>query len=358
MTAHSSPGLLPSPSAAISQAVQAARRHAATISVAVGIAMLLGKWLAYWMTGSHAILSDALESIVHVAATCFALYSLVLASRPPDEKYPYGYGKIGYFSAGFEGALITVAACAILYEATSGLLQPHPLEHLDVGLAIIAAASVVNLILGLWLIRRGERTGSLILVADGKHVLTDSYTSFGVVLGVALVLLTGWYWLDPLIAILVGLNIIWTGTSLVRESFSGLMDRSDRALIQKLVAALEAGRKSGWLDLHNLRAWQAGDRTFVDFHLVVPSDWTVKQLHDAHVQARDLMQSSIGGPVESIIHFDPDEPWRNLGRHAPWTPSSATRLGGLASLDAHTFETTLTTTEKPPVKANVGPFPQ
>jgi cation diffusion facilitator family transporter len=250
---------------------------------------------------------------------------LVVSARPPDEKYPYGYGKIGYFSAGFEGGLITVAAVAILYESIKALLHPHPLERLGVGMLITAAASVVNLLLGLWLIKQGSRTNSFILVADGRHVLTDSYTSFGVVAGVALVLLTGWAWLDPVIAMLVGANIIWTGITLVRESFSGLMGRSDRDLLERLVATLESGRKPGWLDLHHLRAWQSGDRTFVDFHLVVPAEWTVRQIHDAHVEARRLIQEALDGPVESIIHFDPEEPWREINPNEAWTIASATR---------------------------------
>jgi cation diffusion facilitator family transporter len=308
-----------------------ARRFAATLSVAVGLGMLVTKWLAYTLTGSHAILSDALESIVHVAATAFALISLIVSARPPDEKYPYGYGKIGYFSAGFEGGLIALAALAIFHEAIQGLLHPEPLRRLDLGLLLILAASVVNLVLGLWLIRRGKATQSLILVADGQHVLTDSWTSFGVVAGVALVRWTGWFWLDPVIAIAVGLNIVGTGLGLVRQAYSGLMDRADAALLARIVEALQAGRRPGWLDLHNLRAWQSGDRIFVDCHLVVPPDWTAARLHDALDQVEALLDAMHAGPVETIVHFDPAGPRLSYDAEAPWTVATATRRPVIAT---------------------------
>jgi cation diffusion facilitator family transporter len=284
------------------------RRWAAVLSLLVGFAMLGGKWVAYVLTGSHAILSDALESVVHVAATAFALLSVILSARPPDPKYPYGYGKISYFSAGFEGGLIALAALAIFYEAGQGLLLRETPHSLDVGFMIILVASVVNLFLGVWLIRLGRRTGSLILVADGQHVLADSYTSFGVVVGVGLVWFTHIWWLDPLVALLVGLNILRTGYELVRESFMGLMDRADPELLERIVATLEAARPEGWRDVHHLRAWRSGDRTFVDFHLVVPTDWTVIALHHTHDLARDALRDALGPDTEVIIHFDPDEP--------------------------------------------------
>jgi cation diffusion facilitator family transporter len=302
---------------------EARRRFAAILSMVVGVGMLLGKWAAYVLTGSHAILSDALESVVHVAATAFALVSLIVAARPPDPKYPYGYGKIGYFSAGFEGGLIALAALLIFYEAAQGILAGEPLTRLDLGLALIVAASVVNLGLGLWLIAQGKRTGSLILVADGQHVLSDSYTSFGVVLGIALVKLTGWRWLDPAVAVLLGANILRTGVGLVREAYSGLMGRADPALLDRIVGALQAARQPGWLDLHHLRAWQSGDRVFVDFHLVVPADWTVTQVHDAQDFARDRLREALGPAAEPIIHFDPERPGHAARLNRPWTRDAA-----------------------------------
>lgn len=305
------------------------RRRAAALSLVVGVGMLVGKWIAYVTTGSHAILSDALESVVHVMATAFALVSVVLSARPPDPKYPYGYGKITYFSAGFEGGLIALAALAIFYEAAQGLLLNESLRRLDLGFGIILVASVVNLALGLWLIRLGRSTGSLILEADGQHVLADSYTSFGVVVGVALVWLTNLRWLDPLVAILVGLNILRTGYELVRESFVGLMDRADTGLLERIVAALQASRPEGWLDIHYLRAWRSGDRTFVDFHLVVPQDWTVARLHEATHQAEAILRDALGTGTEVIIHFDPDDPGRiPYDKDGPWSLTEAVRVPG------------------------------
>lgn len=305
---------------------EAGRQTAAILSLVVGVGMLLGKWGAYLITGSHAILSDALESVVHVAATAFALLSIRLSARPPDPKYPYGYGKITFFSAGFEGGLIALAALAILYEAIQGFIRGEPLRRLDVGLAIIFVASVVNLALGLWLIRKGKATRSLILEADGAHVLTDSYTSFGVVAGVALVLVTKLDWLDGVVAIAVGLNILWTGYRLVREAVTGLMDRADPAVLEKIVTALQENRQPGWIDLHQLRSWQSGDRTYVDFHLVVPEDWSVVQLHETNDRCRDLLRTALATPTDVIIHFDPD--MSRFDGHTPWTVARAVRVPG------------------------------
>ncbi|WP_435015929.1 cation diffusion facilitator family transporter [Tundrisphaera sp. TA3] len=300
------------------------RRWAALLSLGVGVLMLAGKWVAYLLTGSNAILSDALESVVHVAATAFAFASIVLNARPPDAAYPYGYGKISYFSAGFEGALIALAGAVIVYEAGDGLIHGAELTRLDAGMAIILAASVANLALGLYLLRAGKRSNSLILIADGHHVLADSYTSFGVVLGVGLVLATGLTWLDGVVALIVGVNILWTGYGLVREGFSGLMDRADPSLLDRIVSALQAGRQPGWIDIHLLRAWQAGDRTFVDFHLVVPEDWTVGLLHEANHACDDLLRAALGDAAEVNIHFDPDRPGAYDARR-PWTVATAIR---------------------------------
>jgi len=311
----------------------ASRRTAVLLSLGVGLAMLAGKWFAYVLTGSDAILSDALESIVHVMATGFASVSIVLSARPPDRKYPYGYGKIEFFSAGFEGAMIFLAALAILHQAGVGLLLGRELRQLDLGVLIILLASVANLALGLFLVRRGKRTGSLILEADGHHVLTDSWTSFGVVAGVALVLATGWSWLDGAVAIAVGLNILWAGSRLVRAGVAGLMDRADPAVLARIVAALQEGRRPGWIDLHQLRQWTAGDRTFVDFHLVVPEPWTVGQLHDTHDACRDLLRQALGPATEVIIHFDPDRPdLSGAAANPPWTVAEAIRVPIAADL--------------------------
>ncbi len=311
------------------------RRRAALLSLAVGFGMLAGKWSAYLLTGSHAILSDALESVVHILATAFAFASVLLSDRPPDPKFPYGYGKISYFSAGFEGGLIALAALAIFYEAAQGFLRQEPLQQLGLGLLLIVVAGVVNMVLGFWLIRQGRSTGSLILVADGQHVLTDSYTSLGVLVGIGLVWLTGWTWIDPAIALVVGVSILRTGYKLVRESVTGLMDRADPELLGRIVAALQEARQEGWIDLHHLRAWQAGDRTFVDFHLVVPEEWTVGRLHEANDRCLIALRSALGEATEIIIHFDPDRPHlRGTDLQGPWTTTDAVRVPVAGDLGA------------------------
>lgn len=303
------------------------RFRAVLISLLVGFGMLAGKWSAYLLTGSHAILSDALESVVHVFATGIALWSVLLSLRPPDPKYPYGYGKVGNFSAGFEGGLITLAALAIIYEAIQGFLDPQPLRALGLGLLLIAVAALVNLVLGWWLIRLGRQSGSLILEADGHHVRSDSITSIGVLVGIALVWLTGWRWLDPAIAVAVALSILSTGYRLVREAALGLMDRADPGLLTRIVEVLEQARRPGWIDVHQLRAWRAGDRSFVDFHMVVPGDWTVVRLHETNDECRAVLRAALGPETEVLIHFDPDRterPWAIPD--GPWTLASAVRI--------------------------------
>ena len=307
----------------------ARRRRAALISLGVGLAILAGKWAAFGLTGSRAILSDALESIVNVAAAGFAYASVVLGSRPPDPKYPYGYGKVDYFSAGFEGGLIVLASCLMIVEGVRGLWEGVVPHTLDRGLLIVLGASAANLALGRWLVALGKRTGSLVLEADGRHVLADAYTSFGVVAGVGLVLLTHLPWLDGLVAIVVALNILRTGYELVRAGVTGLMDRADPTLLARIVAALQAARRGGWVDLHQLRAWQAGDRIYVDFHMVVPPSWSVGQLHEAINDCRAAVRRELGPACEVNIHFDPDTPIyadRRADREAAWTVDSATRV--------------------------------
>lgn len=308
-------------------------RGGAVLSLVVGLALVAGKWGAYVLTGSHAILSDALESVVNVLAAGFALVCVLLSERPPDPKYPYGYGKIAYFSAGFEGGLIALAALAIFYESAQGFVRHEPLRRLDLGLSLVLASGLVSLALGRWLIGQGRRVGSLILEADGRHVQADAVTSLGVLVGVGLVRLTGWVWIDPAIALVVGLSLLGTGGRLAREAVTGLMGRADPELLTRIVTALEEARRPGWIDLHHLRAWQAGDRRFVDFHLVVPRTWTVVHLHEANDLCLEALRRALGEPTEIIIHFDPDRPeLRDDLPGPPWTVATAVRIPGASDL--------------------------
>ncbi|HSO19392.1 MAG TPA: cation diffusion facilitator family transporter, partial [Desulfosarcina sp.] len=258
---------------------------AIAVSLFVSLALMAAKFYTYRLTGSSAVLSDALESIINVAAAAFAVVSVWLSAQPPDPDHPYGHGKIEYFSAGFEGALIIFAATGIFHTGINHLLMPQPLANLQAGLLILVAAAVVNLVLGAGLVRVGTRYQSLTLIADGKHVLTDVYTSIGVVGGLVLVHWTGWLWLDGAIACLVGVHILFTGIRLVRQSFAALMDASDPALLDEISRLLDRHRREMWIDIHQLRAWRSGHFDHIDLHVVLPRD---PLLDDAHVQAKDL----------------------------------------------------------------------
>lgn len=281
------------------------RVRAGFISLVVGLLLMGAKFYVYSLTQSTAILSDALESIINVVAGGFALGSIILAAKSPDECHPYGHGKIEYFSAGFEGALIILAAAAIFYQGCSQILNPHRLPHLQEGLLLLLAVSLVNLILGLGLVRVGRRTQSLILVADGKHILTDVFTSVGVVLGLVLVMVTGWLWLDGAVAIIMGLNIIYMGGKLVRQAFAGLMDASDPKLLEKIAAILKEHRQRVWIDIHRLRARRAGDRILLDFHLILPRDLDLVEGHRQVKELEAIFKARLGEEADILIHVDP-----------------------------------------------------
>jgi cation diffusion facilitator family transporter len=287
------------------------KKKAALISLIIGFMMFAGKMGAYLLTHSAAILSDALESVVHIIATSFAFYSLYLSLRPPDKKYPYGYGKIEFFSAGFEGALIIIAAISIIYYAVRDIIRGSDITKVDTGAIVIFTASVVNVILGLYLIRSGKKTNSIILVADGKHVLTDAYTSIGAFGALILVLLTDIKLFDPIVAILLALNILFTGKNLVRESVSGLMNVSDDSLMEDIARTLEQEKKNhpDWIDLHLLRYWKSGEKFIVDFHLTIPYFLTVVEAHNVSHELEEIFKKIFkADDVNILTHVEPCEP--------------------------------------------------
>jgi len=281
------------------------RLRAGLISLAVGAALLWVKFWAYQLTGSTAVLSDALESIVNVVAAAFALTSLVFAGRPADRNHPYGHGKIEYFAAAFEGGLIAFAALLIIYEAGRGFFRTPELRQLDLGLAITFGAGVANATLGWFLIRTGKATQSLTLIADGKHVLSDFLTSLGVVVGLLLVRLTGIVSFDPLVAAIVGVNLGWTGFWLVRHAAGGLLDEEDTKLTGKLVKAFDAYRMPGIIRIHHLRAIRAGRFTHVDAHVVVPEYWPVDRAHVLAESFEERVIQACGVEGEIVFHIDP-----------------------------------------------------
>lgn len=280
------------------------------VSFLVGTVLMVVKFAAYFVTGSAGILSDALESIINVAASGFALYSVILSRRPPDRSHPYGHGKIEYFSAGFEGALIVVAAVAIFFQAAPRFLDPQPLHNLNFGVALVGFAGAVNGVLAGLLIRVGRHRHSLALVADGKHLLTDVVTSAGVIGSLVLVRLTGALWLDPLVACLVAVNILVAGAKLLRESAGRLMDKADPELLQHIVDILNTHRQPDWISLHQLRARRYGPRVHIDLHMVLPRYYDLEQSHRRAEEIERLLREAFGTEAEIIVHTDPcTEKW-------------------------------------------------
>ena len=252
----------------------------AWLSIAAAIATILLKGLAWQMTGSVGLLSDAIESFVNLAGALMALWMLTLAALPADDDHAHGHGKAEYFSSAFEGFLILLAAVSIAYAAVSRLLDPQPLEAVWVGLVVSVVASVINFATARSLMKAGRKHNSITLEADAHHLLTDVWTSVGVIAGVAMVSLTGWLWLDPAIALLVAANIVWTGYQLMSRSAAGLMDSSLPAdKIEKIRSLLASYREQG-LDFHALRTRQAGGRAFMTLHVLVPGQWSVQHAHD------------------------------------------------------------------------------
>ncbi|MCA3178215.1 MAG: cation transporter [Burkholderiales bacterium] len=280
------------------------RKHFAWLSIAAAVATIALKTGAWWMTGSVGLLSDALESFVNLAGASFALWMILIAARPPDEDHPFGHSKAEYFSSGFEGILIFGAAAAIIWAAAERLVSPHPLEALGLGLAVSALATAINFGVAIALRRAAKRFDSIALEADSRHLMTDVVTSVGVVIGVGAVALTGWLVLDPLIAIAVGLNILFEGFRLVRASVDGLMDRSldepEQARLREALDAL-APRGVGW---RGLRTRRAGTHTWIDVVVLVPGAWTVDVAHDV----ADEVEATLAAIVPNatvVTHLEP-----------------------------------------------------
>ena len=249
-------------------------------SIAAAVVTIGLKSAAYLLTGSVGLLSDALESLVNLAGALMALSMLTVAARPADDDHPHGHDKAEYFSSGVEGWVILIAACSIAWAALGRLQHPKPLEQIGLGLAISIGAALVNLLVALLLLRAGRRYNSVTLEANAHHLMTDVWTSVGVVAGIGLVALTHWLWLDPIVALLVAANIVWTGVGIVKRSVFGLMDTAlDGAEVAAVKTAL-ARYLAGGILYHALRTRQAGSRKFVSLHVLVPGVWTVQRGHE------------------------------------------------------------------------------
>ena len=286
--------------------VPASLKRYAWLSVAAALATIALKGVAWWMTDSVGLLSDALESFVNLAGALMALAMLTLAALPADDDHAHGHGKAEYFSSAFEGFLILVAAAAIGYAALHRLVHPLPLEAIGAGIAVSVLASIINLATARILLDVGRRFNSITLEADAHHLMTDVWTTAGVIAGVMLVWLTGWSWLDPLVALLVAANIIWTGWKLLRRSVAGLMDVSlPPKDLREFEAVLEAYRRQG-LEFHALRTRQAGARAFATLHILVPGGWTVQQAHDWSERIEADLRNAVPH-VHVTTHLEPNE---------------------------------------------------
>ncbi|WP_395716605.1 cation diffusion facilitator family transporter [Prosthecobacter sp.] len=278
--------------------------RAMRLSLAIGFLMLVLKVGAYVLTGSAAILGDAAESVVHVAAVMFAAFSLGLLNKPADTDHPYGHSKIAFFSAGIEGALIIIAALFIIYESVRRLLLHLPPANLDQGLALTALTIAINAALGLYLVRTGRKQGSLILESNGKHVLTDVWTSLGAIIGLGLVAITGWHSWDSICGLIMAGNIIWTGYGLMRQSVGGLMDTADPRLNAALDAALRRETEKHGLQFHALRHRDAGEMHYVEVHLLFDDDIILRDAHRIATEIEHAVQTSVDRPVLITTHLE------------------------------------------------------
>ncbi len=300
-------------------------RTAIRLSLGVAVLMLVGKVTAALVTGSDAILSDAAESVVHIVATAVAALSLWYAAQPPDRQHPYGHGKVAYFSAGLEGALISAAAVSIFVISAHSLWTGPEVQALGVGIALTAGLALVNLALGTYLVRAGRTQNSLVVAANGKHVLTDMWTSAGVVVGVVLVWATDIVWLDPLVAVVVGVQILWTGARLMREAWDGLMDTVDPAETERLRLCLEDAVAQDLISsFHKLQHRHVADTVYVDVHLLMPDQLSLRVAHARASAVEALMAACFPeNAVEVTSHLEPaDHDSAHPHGHAPVSGSS------------------------------------
>jgi cation diffusion facilitator family transporter len=277
------------------------------LSIAAAVATILLKSEAYFLTKSVGLLSDALESCVNLAAAVIALILLTKAEKPADEKHAFGHSKAEYFSSAIEGGMIILAAFSIIWSAVPRIIHPQPLENVEIGLLIAVGASAINLFVALVLLKNGRKNNSITLEADGKHLMTDVWTSAGVLVGIGLVKITGWIVLDGIVAIGVALNILWAGYQLMRRSAMGLLDSGlHEAELSKIISVLESLKLQNF-EYHSLLTRQAGQRKFIEFHLLVPGQWTIQEGHDLSEKIEKKIRQLFESQVTVFTHLEPIE---------------------------------------------------
>jgi len=275
------------------------------LSFVVSLLLMVIKFYSFYLTNSKAILTDALESIVNVFASGFAIYSIYLSAQPKDSNHPYGHGKIEFFSAGIEGLLILLAGLFIIYQSVLALINPQPLSQLPYGMVLILFSGLTNGYLGYRLIKNGKKFNSLTLEANGKHILSDAASSFVLLLGIVLIYLTEFYFLDSVFSILFSLYIIFNGYLLVRKSVAGLMDEFNPKIMNATVDILNRYRKDNWIDVHNMRVQQYGGDRHIDLHLTLPYYFDLRSAHDEVHEVETVLKKGLSGHVEVFVHADP-----------------------------------------------------
>lgn len=270
----------------------------------VGVVLLAIKLAAWYITDSVAILTDALEGIVNVIAAFIGLYSLYLSAQPKDKNHPYGHGKVEFISAGIEGVMIAFAGVWIIFEAINHIINPQEIKQIDLGIVLIVFAGLTNFIVGYLAVKKGKKNNSIALVASGKHLISDTYTTLGVIIGLVIIKITSIYWLDSAFAMVFGIIIIFTGVKILRQSVAGIMDEADTQLLKSVVETLNKNRVPNWIDLHNLRIIKFGSGLHIDCHLTVPWYLTVKEAHEEVDAIEALIQNKYGNNLELFIHSD------------------------------------------------------
>lgn len=271
---------------------------------AISVILLVVKIVAWYMTGSVAILTDAFESIVNVVAGFIGVYSLFISAKPKDMDHPYGHGKAEFISAALEGSLISIAGLIIIYEAVDNLFHPQEIKKLDYGIVLIAITGLVNYIAGSVCVKTGKKNNSLALISSGRHLQSDTWTTLGILVGLILLYFTQLLWIDSAVGILFSLLIIYTGYKIMRSSVAGIMDEADTKLLNKMVQMLNANRRENWVDLHNLRIIKYGSRLHLDCHLTVPWYLNVHEAHKEIDALSKLVKDEYGESVELFVHSD------------------------------------------------------
>lgn len=274
----------------------------------LGVVLMLIKFLAFHLTQSTAILSDALESIVNIIAGSFGLYSLYLSAKPRDHDHPYGHGKIEFISSTIEGMMIIGAGFIIIGKSTYHLIHPKVIEELGIGIILIAFSGILNYAMGVFASKKGQTNHSLALEASGEHLKSDAYTTVGILAGLLVIFLTDLYWLDSVVAILVSFIIILSGVKILRKSIAGIMDEQDFELNVKVIDYINQNRKVDWIDVHNFRVIKYGEVIHVDCHMTMPWYYTLQQSHDGMKLLEECLEDSVENPVEAFIHVDPCMP--------------------------------------------------